>query len=103
MTTRRMILAGRDEGALREVVVAPRKEAVAGGAPAAAEISPMMTVLLVLLFQNSSNLASAYGLAVTATMLIDSILFLVVARGVWRWPVATVAASFSTRVCLLSS
>ncbi len=49
-------------------------------------------VLLVLLFQSSSNLASAYGLAVTATMLIDSILFLVVARGVWRWPVATVAA-----------
>jgi KUP system potassium uptake protein len=49
-------------------------------------------VLLVLLFQSSSNLASAYGLAVTATMLIDSILFLVVARGVWRWPVATVTA-----------
>jgi KUP system potassium uptake protein len=49
-------------------------------------------VLLVLLFQSSSNLASAYGLAVTATMLIDSILFLVVARGIWRWPVASVAA-----------
>ncbi len=49
-------------------------------------------VLLVLLFQSSSNLASAYGLAVTATMLIDSILFLVVARGIWKWPVASVSA-----------
>jgi KUP system potassium uptake protein len=48
--------------------------------------------LLVLLFQSSSNLANAYGLAVTGTMLIDTILFLVVARGIWRWPALTVGA-----------
>jgi KUP system potassium uptake protein len=40
---------------------------------------------LVLGFQRSSNLASAYGLAVTLTMVITSILFYVAARHVWRW------------------
>jgi KUP system potassium uptake protein len=43
-------------------------------------------VALVLFFQSSGGLASAYGLAVTATMLIDTILVLVVACGLWHWP-----------------
>jgi KUP system potassium uptake protein len=42
-------------------------------------------ISLVLGFQNSSNLASAYGLAVTLTMVITSVLFYVAARHVWRW------------------
>lgn len=41
---------------------------------------------LVLGFKTSGNLASAYGLAVTAVMSITSILFFVVARYLWRWP-----------------
>jgi KUP system potassium uptake protein len=40
---------------------------------------------LVLGFRTSSNLAGAYGIAVTATMVITTILFYVVARNRWHW------------------
>ena len=40
---------------------------------------------LVLGFQSSSNLASAYGIAVTMTMLITTLLFYRVAREGWAW------------------
>jgi KUP system potassium uptake protein len=40
---------------------------------------------LVVGFQSSSNLAAAYGIAVTGTMTMTSILFYGVARGVWKW------------------
>ncbi|HYE44437.1 MAG TPA: KUP/HAK/KT family potassium transporter, partial [Caulobacter sp.] len=43
-------------------------------------------LLLLLLFQNSSNLAAAYGFAVTGAMLVDSLLFFVVARYMWKLP-----------------
>jgi KUP system potassium uptake protein len=43
-------------------------------------------VVLVLGFQSASNLASAYGIAVTGTMTITTILFCSVARDRWRWP-----------------
>ncbi len=42
-------------------------------------------ILLVLMFGSSSNLASAYGIAVTGTMLIDTILGFVVVISLWRW------------------
>lgn len=41
---------------------------------------------LVFTFKNSSNLASAYGVAVTATMTITTILLYFVARHQWGWP-----------------
>ncbi len=40
---------------------------------------------LVLGFKTSSNLAAAYGVAVTCTMLISSILFYRVSRDRWKW------------------
>ncbi|MFH2035980.1 MAG: potassium transporter Kup [Candidatus Zixiibacteriota bacterium] len=43
------------------------------------------TLSLVLGFQSSSKLAAAYGVAVTSTMLISTILFYVVAREKWNW------------------
>ena len=43
------------------------------------------TITLVLTFQSSSALAAAYGIAVTATMAITTVLAYVVARQVWRW------------------
>ena len=45
---------------------------------------------LVLGFRSSSHLAAAYGVAVTTTMVVTSVLFYVVARERWRWslPVA---------------
>lgn len=42
-------------------------------------------VLLVLGFRSSSNLAAAYGVAVTGTMLIDSLLLTLVMFLLWRW------------------
>jgi len=42
-------------------------------------------LLLVLGFKSSANLASAYGLAVTGTMAIDTILAFVVVRSLWKW------------------
>jgi KUP system potassium uptake protein len=41
------------------------------------------TIIVVLQFRSSSGLAAAYGIAVTATMGITSVLFYLVAR--WRW------------------
>ena len=45
-------------------------------------------IALVLGFRTSSNLAAAYGVAITTTMLITTILFYVVARRRWNWPAA---------------
>jgi KUP system potassium uptake protein len=43
-------------------------------------------ILLVLLFKNSNSLGAAYGIAVTGTMLITTLLFHTVACDRWRWP-----------------
>jgi KUP system potassium uptake protein len=50
------------------------------------------TITLVIMFQTSSNLAAAYGIAVTATMGITTILAYVVARHVWGWGRLTAGA-----------
>lgn len=42
-------------------------------------------ILLVLTFRSSSNLASAYGIAVTLTMICDTVLAVVVVRHLWHW------------------
>lgn len=44
-------------------------------------------VILILLFENSARLASAYGVAVTMTMLCGTILISILAYGFWRWPI----------------
>ena len=52
---------------------------------------------LVLGFRSSSNLASAYGIAVTATLAIDTVLAFVVIRTLWRkplWVVVTGTVAF---------
>jgi KUP system potassium uptake protein len=56
-------------------------------------------VALVLGFESSTRLASAYGIAVTGTITVDTLLFLVVARALWRkpgWLIALGAAVFFT-------
>jgi KUP system potassium uptake protein len=45
----------------------------------------LMVIVLVLGFRASSNLASAYGIAVTGTMLITSIMLGVMMIYVWKW------------------
>jgi KUP system potassium uptake protein len=44
-----------------------------------------LVVAVVLGFQSSTNLAAAYGLAVTGTMFITTLLVMVVARDDWHW------------------
>nr|WP_245832852.1 potassium transporter Kup [Sphingomonas mucosissima] len=49
-----------------------------------------MVLLLILGFRESSNLAAAYGIAVTGTMFISTCMVAVLIQRVWRWPVAAV-------------
>lgn len=46
----------------------------------------LATVLLVIAFKNSSNIAAAYGVAITTTMIITTILAFFAARYLWKWP-----------------
>lgn len=46
----------------------------------------MGCLILVLTFRESVKLAAAYGIAVTGTMAITSVLFYIVARYRWQWP-----------------
>jgi KUP system potassium uptake protein len=50
----------------------------------------IMVILLVLMFQESSNLAAAYGIAVTGTMFITTCMLAVLLQRVWNWPAWTV-------------
>jgi KUP system potassium uptake protein len=67
----------------------------------------ILVMVLVLLFQTSSNLASAYGVSVTGSMLIDTILLIILASNRWRigpwiiWPAAILFLTVD--VALLSS
>jgi KUP system potassium uptake protein len=45
----------------------------------------VLTVALIILFRKSDNLASAYGIAVSLTMLMTSCLLFVAMREIWRW------------------
>ncbi len=53
-----------------------------------------LVMILVLVFETSSNLASAYGVSVTGSMLIDTVLLIILASQKWRlspkiiWPFA---------------
>jgi KUP system potassium uptake protein len=54
-------------------------------------------ILIVLAFRSSTHLAAAYGVAVTSTMVITTVLFYVVSRRIWHWnvlPAGALAAFF---------
>ena len=54
-------------------------------------------VTLVLVFQSSSKLSDIYGVAVTGTFILDTTLFVAVARSIWRtarWKLGALAALF---------
>jgi KUP system potassium uptake protein len=46
------------------------------------------TLLIVVMFKTSQHLAGAYGIAISGTMLVTTILLYRVAIGSWRWPPA---------------
>ena len=43
-------------------------------------------ILLVLGFRTSGNLAAAYGIAVTGTMVVSTVLAFILVKNTWRWP-----------------
>jgi KUP system potassium uptake protein len=49
-------------------------------------------LLLVALFRSSSALASAYGIAVTGTMVVTAMMAIIVIRRVWGWPLLAALA-----------
>lgn len=51
----------------------------------------VMVILLVLFFRTSSNLTSAYGIAVTGAMFIDTCLLGVALTRLWNWPIYAAA------------
>jgi len=54
--------------------------------PAINRIMMIGVLLLVLVFQSSSGLASAYGIAISGSLIVDSCLAFIVIWRLWRWP-----------------
>ncbi len=48
----------------------------------------LAAILLTLYFKASDNLADAYGIAVTGTMFITSMVFYFITRQIWGWGLA---------------
>jgi KUP system potassium uptake protein len=63
----------------------------------------IVTAWLVVTFQSSSNLASAYGVAVSMTMVLTTGLSATVALALWKWKPLAVAAVFFPFFCINSS
>ena len=53
------------------------------------------TIAIVLGFKTSNNLAAAYGVAVSSTMVITSVLLFFAMRDVWRWRMAVIVPIMS--------
>jgi KUP system potassium uptake protein len=64
--------------------------------PAANWLLMAGTLFTVVLFRSSDNLAAAYGIAVSGTMLITTILLYHVAVARWHWPTAAALALVAT-------
>ena len=59
--------------------------------PAVNHVLAVACILLVVIFKTSSALAGAYGIAISVTMTITSLLFFSAARAVWGWSKAKAA------------
>ena len=70
------------------IVPTSREEAGQIYVPTANWLLMIGTLLVVVLFKTSEHLAGAYGIAVSGTMLVTTILLYRVAIGRWRWPPA---------------
>ena len=57
-------------------------------------------VLLVAIFKTSGALTQAYGIAVSATMSVDTSLAFIVMWRLWRWPLIAAAAVAAPLICL---
>jgi KUP system potassium uptake protein len=52
-----------------------------------------VTIALTILFQKSDNLAAAYGIAVSLTMLMTSVLLFIAMREIWQWSLTASAVT----------
>ena len=70
--------------------------------PAVTRTLGVACIALVLGFHSSSNLAAAYGVAITTTMVVTTILFYLVLRNLWKWflPLALLVTLFFLAVDL---
>jgi len=75
-------------GLLPRMTIQRTSETVAGQiyVPAVNWLLMSGVLLLLVMFKNSSNLAAAYGIAVTATMVVTVLLLNVIAIRYWKWP-----------------
>ncbi len=60
----------------------------------------IVTVCLTLFFGKSDNLAAAYGIAVSATMILTSGLLFIAMRDIWGWSLLTSAAVAGVFFCI---
>ncbi len=81
-------------GLLPRLEIRHTSESVAGQIylPRVNQVLFVGVLLVTLTFRDSSSLAAAYGLSVTATMVIDSLMAFFVVWRCWGWPVWKVAA-----------
>ena len=63
----------------------------------------VLTLILTATFRSSDNLAAAFGVAVSLTMLLTSILMFVAMREVWKWSLALSLAAAGLFVCVDSA
>src|SRR6266478_7413695 len=60
--------------------------------PSVNKMLAVLTIALVLYFQTSSNLAGAYGVALSTLMALTTVMFYVMSREVWGWSFPKAAA-----------
>ncbi|HWT52222.1 MAG TPA: KUP/HAK/KT family potassium transporter, partial [Caulobacter sp.] len=75
-------------GLLPRIVIRRTSETQAGQifVPGVNTLLLIGVLMLLVMFKTSSNLAAAYGIAVTGAMLVDSLLFFVIIRRLWNRP-----------------
>ena len=80
-------------GLIPRLEIRHTSESVAGQIylPRVNQILFVGVLIVTLIFRNSSDLAAAYGLSVTATMVIDSLMAFFVVWRCWNWPLWKVA------------
>ncbi|MBS0577223.1 MAG: potassium transporter Kup [Proteobacteria bacterium] len=75
--------------------------------PAVNRILLLLVCVLVLTFESSTKLASAYGVSVAGTMLIDTLLLIIVAKNTWpdsrRWVVPLAGLILIVDLCFLGA
>ncbi|MES2343804.1 MAG: potassium transporter Kup [Pseudomonadota bacterium] len=89
-------------GLLPRINIRRTSETVAGQiyVPAVNGFLMVGVLWLLVMFRNSSNLASAYGIAVTATMVVTVLLLFVIARRRWKWSLAASLALVIPFLCI---